>query len=305
MTGTSRADRTVPATRGADPDTRPGAGPDGHHARRNRRVDWGAVRTVMRKDVTAVRRSKPIVLPMLLVPLVLILALPVSIGLLAANAPTDAVASALSSPMLEHLADPILELPERERLVVLVLGYLLSPLLLVIPLMVSAVLAADAFAGEKERRTLETLLHLPVPDRDLFLAKVLGAFVPAVVLTWASALGYLVVANAVAWPTLGRLFLPFAQWTVMVVWVAPAVGLLALGLLVIVSSRARTTQEANQLGGAVILPLIFLAAAQASALLLAPVPLVLAAGALVWVLAGALVGLSARRFTRDRMATAA
>jgi ABC-type Na+ efflux pump permease subunit len=207
--------------------------------------------------------------------------------------------------MLEHLADPILELPERERLVVLVLGYLLSPLLLVIPLMVSAVLAADAFAGEKERRTLETLLHLPVPDRDLFLAKVLGAFVPAVVLTWASALGYLVVANAVAWPTLGRLFLPFAQWTVMVVWVAPAVGLLALGLLVIVSSRARTTQEANQLGGAVILPLIFLAAAQASALLLAPVPLVLAAGALVWVLAGALVGLSARRFTRDRMATAA
>jgi ABC-type transport system involved in multi-copper enzyme maturation permease subunit len=305
VTGTSRADRTVPATRGADPDTRPGAGPDGHHARRNRRVDWGAVRTVMRKDVTAVRRSKPIVLPMLLVPLVLILALPVSIGLLAANAPTDAVASALSSPMLEHLADPILELPERERLVVLVLGYLLSPLLLVIPLMVSAVLAADAFAGEKERRTLETLLHLPVPDRDLFLAKVLGAFVPAVVLTWASALGYLVVANAVAWPTLGRLFLPFAQWTVMVVWVAPAVGLLALGLLVIVSSRARTTQEANQLGGAVILPLIFLAAAQASALLLAPVPLVLAAGALVWVLAGALVGLSARRFTRDRMATAA
>lgn len=282
-----------------------GTGVDRGPARRDRRVDWAAVRTVMRKDVTAVRRSKPIVLPMLLVPLVLILALPVSIGLLAANAPTDAVESALGSPMLEHLAGPILELPERERLVVLVLGYLLSPLLLVIPLMVSAVLAADAFAGEKERRTLETLLHLPVPDRDLFLAKVLGAFVPAVGITWASGLGYLVVANAVAWPALGRLFLPFAQWTVMVVWVAPAVGLLALGLLVIVSSRARTTQEANQLGGAVILPLIFLAAAQASALLLAPVTAVLAGGALVWVLAVTLVGLSARRFTRDRMAAAA
>ena len=37
-----------------------------------------------------------------------------------------------------------------------------------------------------------------------------------------------------------------------------------------VSSRARTTQEANQLGGAVILPLIFLAAGYASLLLLAP-----------------------------------
>ena len=52
---------------------------------------------------------------------------------------------------------------------------------------------------------------------------------------------------------------------------ARRVALLALGLLVIVSSRARTTQEANQLGGAVILPLIFLAAAQASTLMLLPV----------------------------------
>ena len=66
----------------------------------------------------------------------------------------------------------------------LVLGYLLSPLLLVIPLMVSAVLAADAFAGEKERRTLEVVLHLPITDRDLFLAKVLTALLPAVAITW-------------------------------------------------------------------------------------------------------------------------
>ena len=44
----------------------------------------------------------------------------------------------------------------------LVNGYLLAPLFLIVPLMVSAVLAADAFAGEKERKTLERLLHLPL-----------------------------------------------------------------------------------------------------------------------------------------------
>ena len=38
--------------------------------------------------------------------------------------------------------------------------------------------------------------------------------------------------------------------------------------MVRVSARARTTQEANQLGGAVILPLIFLAVGQATGLLL-------------------------------------
>lgn len=268
-------------------------------------VDSHAIRTVMRKDLTAVKRSKAIVLPMVFVPLVLIVIMPIVIGMIARNAPTDQVQTALSSPLVERIVRPITSLPEREQLVVLVLGYLLSPLLLVIPLMVSAVLAADAFAGEKERRTLETLLHLPIADRDLFFAKVLGAFVPAVAITWSGAVLYSVLADVIAWPVMGRAFLPFAQFIVMIVWVAPAVALLALGLLVIVSSRARTTQEANQLGGAVILPLIFLAAAQTSTLLLAPVEVVFAFGALLWALSGWLIWFNARRFTRDRLATAA
>ena len=78
----------------------------------------------------------------------------------------------------------------------LVNGYLLAPLFLIVPLMVSAVLAADAFAGEKERRTLEALLHLPISDRDLFLAKLLGAFLPAMAVSWIGFLAFAVVANA-------------------------------------------------------------------------------------------------------------
>lgn len=268
-------------------------------------VDWNAVWTIVGRDLRAVRRSKAIVLPMVLVPSVLLLILPFGLGLIARSAPVDQVDNALRSPLLEGLAQPILSLPEREQLVVLVLGYLLAPLLLVIPLMVSAVLAADAFAGEKERRTLEVVLHLPISDRDLFLAKVLTAFLPAVLITWAGALVYAVVGNLVAWPVLERIFLPYDQFLVMVLWVAPAVALLALGLLVVVSSRARTTQEANQLGGAVILPLIFLAAAQASTLLLIPWAGVVGAGVVVWLLALVLVWFNGRRFTRDRLAARA
>ncbi|MCB1250172.1 MAG: ABC transporter permease subunit [Acidimicrobiales bacterium] len=267
------------------------------------KMNWAAIRTVVAKDMRAVRRSKAIVLPMVLVPSLLLLVMPISIGLFARSAPTDQVTTALRSPLVQNLVEPILALPEREQIVVLVLGYLLSPLLLVIPLMVSAVLAADGFAGEKERRTLESLLHLPISDRDLFVAKVLGAFGPAVAITWVGSVVYLVVSNIVAWPVMERPFLPFAQWAVMMIWVAPAIALLALGLLVIVSSKAKTTQEANQLGGAVILPLIFLAAAQASTLLLVPVPMVLLAGLLIWAVALGLVIVNARRFTRDRLAS--
>jgi ABC-type Na+ efflux pump permease subunit len=269
------------------------------------RPDWHTISLVIRKDITAVSRSKAITLPMILVPVLLIVVLPISVGFLARRAPTDQIDAALNSPLVRNLVEPILELPQRERIVVLVLGYLLSPLLLVIPLMVSAVLAADAFAGEKERRTLESLLHLPIADRDLFLAKVLGAFLPAVAITWIGAILYVLICNAIAWPVLERPFLPFAQFAVTILWVGPAVAALALGLLVVVSSRARTTQEANQLGGAVILPLIFLAAAQSSALMLAPIIGVFAVGALIWAVALTLIVVNARRFTRDRLAAAA
>jgi ABC-2 type transport system permease protein len=41
----------------------------------------------------------------------------------------------------------------------------------VFPQILSASVAADAFAGERERRTLETLLATPLPDRAIVLGK--------------------------------------------------------------------------------------------------------------------------------------
>jgi ABC-type Na+ efflux pump permease subunit len=264
--------------------------------------DWEAIRTVVRKDLTAVRRSKAITLPMIIVPAILLIVLPLVLGSIAKSVdPGDA----LSSPLVKGLLPGVSDLPPNQQIPVLVLCYLLSPLLLVLPLMVSAVLAADAFAGEKERRTLEGLLHLPIEDRDLFLAKLLSAYLPALAITWGGAVVYAVVANLSAWPVTGHLIIPFSQWLVMMIWIAPAVAALALGLLVLVSSRARTTQEANQLGGAVILPLIFIAAGQVAPILLQPIIGVFLLGAVVWALAIGLILWSSRRFTRDRLATSA
>jgi ABC-type Na+ efflux pump permease subunit len=210
------------------------------------------------------------------------------------------------TPFLDRLpadlAEPILSRPPKEQMVLLVNGYLLAPLFLIVPLMVSAVLAADAFAGEKERRTLESLLHLPVADRDLFVAKLLVSFVPALAVSWIGFVGFAAVTNTVAWPIVGRIFIPTRLWLVMIFWVAPAVAALGLGVMVRVSARAQTTQEANQLGGAVILPLIFLAMGQATGLLLVDLPIAVAIGGFVWVVALWLIARGARRFSRDRLA---
>ncbi|MEX2294531.1 MAG: ABC transporter permease subunit [Acidimicrobiales bacterium] len=262
---------------------------------------WPVIRAVIAKDLIAVRRSKAVVIPMLAVPTLLMVVLPLFVGL-AARASSNPDVGRILSSMPGDLARPILDLPQHEQLIVLVNGYLLAPLFLIVPLMVSAVLAADAFAGEKERKTLESLLHLPIAERDLFMAKLLTAFIPAIAVSWIGFLCFCVVANGVAWPVLHRIFVPTQLWLVMILWIGPAVATLGLAVMVRVSARARTSQEANQLGGAVILPLIFLSVGQSSGVLLAPLPVAIAIGALIWVIAIILVRGGAKRFTRDQLA---
>ena len=265
-------------------------------------MNWTAIRAVMVRDVRAVSRSKAVVLPMLLVPFLLLVVLPFGIGMAARLRSGPELGDFLDS-IPSQLADELAGRPNNERLVLLVNGYLLAPLFLIVPLMVSAVLAADAFAGEKERRTLEALLHLPISDRDLFVAKLLTAFVPAMAVSWGGFLAFALVANSVAWPVMHRVFVPTQLWGVMIIWVAPAVATLGLGVMVRVSARAQTSQEANQLGGAVILPLIVLAVGQSTGLLLVDLPIAIGIGAVIWIVALWLVVRGARRFTRDVLAT--
>lgn len=267
-------------------------------------VDWQAVQAIVAKDLTAVRRSKAVVLPMLIVPFLLLVVLPAVIGLGAAQATVPNIDGFLGA-LPDDLARPITALPRDEQLIVLVNGYLLAPLFLIVPLMVSSVLAADAFAGEKERKTLETLLHLPVTERDLLIGKLLSAFLPAVAVSWLGFLAFAVVANVVSWDVMHRVFVPTRLWAVMILWVAPAVAALGLGVMVRVSARAKTAQEANQLGGAVVLPLVFLAVGQATGVLLVSLPLAMVMGGVVWVAALWLLARGARRFTRDQLATSA
>ena len=55
--------------------------------------------------------------------------------------------------------------------IVLILGYLIAPLFLILPLVISCVIAAEAFVGEKERKTLEALLYTRPPMQNCSSAR--------------------------------------------------------------------------------------------------------------------------------------
>jgi ABC-2 type transport system permease protein len=263
-------------------------------------VNRTVVRTLLARDLGMIRRSKALMLPMLFLPTLLLVILPAAIGLAARERTLDV--DQFVNMLPGALADPVLAHPPEERLIILVLGYMVAPLFLIVPLMVSSVLAADTFAGEKERKTLETLLHLPVRDRDLYVAKLLSTFVPSTAVSWLGFTVFCIVSNVVCWPVMGRVFLPTVTWMIVIVWLAPAVAALGLGVMVRVSIRVENTQEAQQLGGAVVLPFVVIAVGQTTGLLIAGPAVTLVVGAVIWAIAILLNVRGMHLYQRNKMA---
>lgn len=270
-------------------------------------MNWRAIKAIVRKDLKVVLQNKGVLIPMIVVPMVILVALPA----LAAFAPAlqDIPGTPVSGldgfmeNMPGGLQSELAGYNEMQRMIVLMLVYLLAPMYLILPMMVSSVIAADSFAGEKERKTLEALLYTPTTDGELFLAKLLSAWVPALGIAWGGFILYSIVANLAAWSTMGHIFFPNTMWIVLALWVAPAVAGLGLGTTVLISVRAQGFQEAYQLGAIVVLPIIFLVIAQATGIMYFNVTLVLLLGLILWIIDAALLWFGGRTFQRSALAT--
>jgi ABC-type Na+ efflux pump permease subunit len=172
---------------------------------------------------------------------------------------------------------------------------------LIVPLMVSSVVAADSFAGEKERKTLEALAYTPTTDRELLLAKMLGGWIPGVLVGLFGFLIYTICVDLVTWRVTGNIYLPNVFWLLMAFWVGPAAAGLGLGVTVLVSARVNTFQEAYQMGSLVVLPVVFLMIGQMSGLFLLNTAFVFAMGLVLWVINVLLFLAGAATFRRGEL----
>jgi ABC-2 type transport system permease protein len=268
-------------------------------------VNWRAIQAIIRKDLKVVRQSKGVMIPLVIVPVVMFIALPALAALSPnlADLPGSPLAGldSLLEQMPPDLQAELAVYNDAQRLIVLALAYFMAPMYLIVPLMVASVIAADSFAGEKERKTLEALLYTPTSDGELFLAKMLSAWLPALAVALGGFVLYGLVANLAAWPTMGRLFFPNVTWLVLVFWMAPAVAGLGLGATVLVSARAEGFQEAYQLGAVVVLPILLLVIGQATGVMYFSVGLTLLLGLVLWAVDAALLWFGVRTFQRGEI----
>jgi ABC-type transport system involved in multi-copper enzyme maturation permease subunit len=270
-------------------------------------MNWRAIGTLIRKDCKVTFQNKGVTIPMILVPLIFFVIIPGLVALIPPDMDLSAGPMADFQELLDRipggLANELAAYEGVQKVVVLTLVYLFAPFFLIVPLMVASTVAADSFAGEKERKTLEALLYTPTTDLELFLGKVLAAWLAALVVAVGGFILYSVVANAAGWRVMGQLFFPNVMWLALVLWVAPAAAGLGLGAMVLVSSRAKTFQEAYQIGGAVVIPILLLVFFQITGVMYFSVGLVLLLGALLWIVDGALLWFGIRSFGRSESIT--
>jgi ABC-2 type transport system permease protein len=267
-----------------------------------------AMLAIVRKDLKVVSQNKGVALPIIIAPLVLFGVLPLLVMLLPSVGESLGVTpdnlsniQALINRMPPAIKQELSAYSGYQIFTVYFLVYLMASLFLIIPIMVSSVMAADSFAGEKERKTMEALLYTPTTDRELFVAKLISCWMTAIVVALVSFLLYVIMANVAAWPQLHRIFFPNIMWLVMIMWVVPSFAGLGLSIMVLASSRSQGFQDASQIGGVAVMPILILALGEVSGAMAFNVPMVLLLGLVIWLLDGLLIWLGSRTFRRGRL----
>jgi ABC-2 type transport system permease protein len=133
----------------------------------------------------------------------------------------------------------------------------LGPVFLTMPIVTASVIAADSFAGEKERKTSEALLATPISVNELLLGKIIASFLPTIILTLIVFGVYGYITNVLAYNTFGVYILPTIPWIMMLV-AAPFLAIATISVVILVSSHVKGIKEAQQISTLLVLPILIM-----------------------------------------------
>ncbi len=262
---------------------------------------------VIQKDIRAIAASNQTLVPMIIVPLVMMLILPLAliIGVAFGMGPDGHLAAGFSINGLDQLTKQLsgvipADNPRRFILEV-ALDYMMPALFLLIPVMAASIIGAASFVGEKEHKTLESLLVTPLGIKRLFVAKVLGTALVAWVIALLAAVVFGLVVDIGGWLVIGACLFPNLRWILLLFWVTPAIIVLSVSLMVLVSAKAKTFQDAQQMAAFVILPIIVLMIGQTTGLLMINEFILVISGLVLWGVDLLLFNRAARGFTPEKL----
>jgi ABC-type Na+ efflux pump permease subunit len=255
-------------------------------------------KAIMRKDLNNVFKNKDLRSFVLLIPIIFAVVIPIIAMLIVYFLPED-------NSIFQMLVD-ILPVTQRESgyslaIIEGLLNYLMPMYFVIVPLTSASLLASTSFAGEKEKRTLETLLYSPLSLGQIFRAKVFASFVLSMVVTYVSFAIMVVLVKIATFIAMGTMAILSLSWIIILLIVSPAITMLSITLVVGSSAKAKTSDEAQQRSAFLILPIMLILVGQIAGLPLINVWLLLVFGGVIAILAVFTLKHSLRNFTYEKL----
>jgi ABC-type transport system involved in multi-copper enzyme maturation permease subunit len=217
-------------------------------------MDFAKSYAIAIKDIKEVFSSVSIYGPMLGVPLFFSILLPVLTFYVAIYA-APAIAARIIPQAVVTAASA--NNPNSLNFMLFFTVNVLGPVFLTMPILTASVIAADSFAGEKERKTSEALLSTPVSVPEMLFGKVMASLIPTVLLTILIFALYGTITNSLSFKAFGAYLLPTAPWLLMLL-TSPFLAIATIGIVVLVSSHVKGIKEAQQISTLLVLPILIM-----------------------------------------------
>lgn len=214
---------------------------------------------IIKKDLCSITANRRIFFTLFVVPLVLTVFLPTVFILVFHFAPTE-----ISDFQKILKLIPIAEQSENfeSNMMGLILNYILPIYFLIIPIMAASIMAASSFVGEKEKHTLETLLYSPLSLKYIFHSKVMASFLLSMIVSITSFITMLFVLESEMFLIAESFLIPDVKWLIIMLLVSPAISMIAITLIVRLSAKAQSVEDAQQGAVFLFLPVILLVIGQ-------------------------------------------
>jgi len=252
---------------------------------------------IIKKDLRSVFSDKQLLPVLIIVPLVLTVILP-SVFILASYLAPDASDFQVMIDMM-----PVINQSDTisRTLMSIILNNLMPIFFILVPIMSASTMAASSFVGEKEKRTLETLLYCPLSVNQIFQSKVIASFILSMIVSFASFVLMLIVTEVLILLMTGSLLLPDIRWLIIMLVVSPALSLFAITMIVSGSAKAKTVEGAQQRTVFLIMPFLLLIAGQFAGIILVNAWILLGIGAVFAALSVVFLKRSRRKFTYETL----
>ena len=257
-------------------------------------------KAIMVKDVRGITENKRYFSVLTILPLIFSVVFPTIMLLTVLLSPTD---SSSFTEMARILPD--FQKLDQEQLIRDLLSLMINNVIpiffLIIPIMTASVMAASSFVGEKEKRTLETLLYSPLSIREIFQAKVYASFFVAIFVTYVSFILTVIVIEAELYFITGRMPPLSINWLWVMLLIVPAITIISIVLIVKGSAKSTTIEESQQKAAFLIMPIALLLIGQFTGILVFGGWVVISIGLILLLIALLLLRFSMTGFTYERL----